>query len=233
MIKGVAFDFDCTLYERESIWEHLTSGFIDCFGPYITSSLSKEQVKEILRQGDTEGVIADDDWQGIFDRYCKYGLFHVPPSFSAFMDFIKTGFPPSIVLHDDAELCLSELRNMGIKIGMYTNGYSDYSRMKVRATGVDSLIDYFLCSGDIGIEKPDKRGFSVLAKGMGLKLEEIAFVGDHPSKDVLGAKNAGMTDIWIKALVPWPENMECATYTINNLSEVLDIIKEKNKSVIY
>ena len=88
MIKGVAFDFDCTLYERESIWENLTIGFIDSFGPYITPSLSEEQVKGILRQGDTEGVIADDDWKGIFDRYCNYGLFSEPPSFPAFMDFI-------------------------------------------------------------------------------------------------------------------------------------------------
>ena len=101
--------------------------------------------------------------------------------------------------------------------------------MKLHATGVDALVDYILCSGDIDIEKPDARGFAVLAEGMGLQLEEIVFVGDHPKNDVMGAENAGMTAVWIQALVPWPEGFAEPQYTVQTLNEVLFVVRAVNQ----
>ena len=228
MIKGVAFDFDCTLYNRERVWDRLSEGFVQRFGNYIEPSLSKNEVLEILRQGDAEGIANDDTWRGIFERYIRKGLFARELPFGDFYEFIKAEFPPAIVLHDDVADCIRELKKRGIKTGIYTNGVSDYGRMKLGATGVDALVDYILCSGDIDIEKPDPRGFAVLAQGMGLKLEELAFVGDHPQNDVMGARDAGMTAIWIEALVPWPEAFDMPEYRVCALREVLDIVSALN-----
>ncbi|MBE6970918.1 MAG: HAD family hydrolase [Ruminococcaceae bacterium] len=228
MIKGVAFDFDCTLYNRTRVWDRLTEGFITRFGKYINPSLSKADVLEILRQGDAEGIANDEKWQGIFERYIKKGLFSKELSFEKFYEFIKAEFPPAIVLHDDAMDCIEALRNRGIKTGIYTNGVSEFARLKICATGVDGCMDYILCSGDIDIEKPDARGFAALAAGMSLSIEEIAFVGDHPKNDVLGASNAGMMGIWLKDLVPWPSGFELPKYIVNNLSEILTVVEEIN-----
>lgn len=230
MIKGVAFDFDCTLYDRERVWDRLAEGFAVRFEKYIDPRLSKAQVHAILCRGDAEGIAHDDTWQGIFARYIQKGLFARELPFADFYDFIKAEFPPAIVLHDDAVDCLRRLRENGFQLGIYTNGVSDYARMKLHATGVDALVDYILCSGDIGIEKPAPRGFAVLANGMGLKNEEIAFVGDHPKNDVMGAANAGMTAFWIKALVPWPDGVAEPEHTVETLSEILgkvDVLNEK------
>lgn len=225
MIKGVAFDFDCTLYDRERVWDRLAEGFVVRFEKYIDPRLSKADVHAILRQGDAEGIANDDTWQGIFARYVQKGLFTRKLSFADFYDFIKAEFPPAIVLHDDAVNCLCQLKERGIKTGIYTNGLSDYARMKLRATGVDTLVDYILCSGDIGIEKPDSRGFAVLASGMNLENKEIIFVGDHPKNDVIGSSNAGMTAVWFKALVPWPDSIDAPKLVIKTLSEVLALVK--------
>lgn len=226
MIKGVAFDFDCTLYNRERVWDRLSEGFVHRFGNYIEPSLSKTDVFGILRQGDAEGIANDDTWHGIFERYIRKGLFARELPFADFYEFIKEEFPPAIVLHDDVADCIRELKKRGIKTGIYTNGVSDYGRVKLRVTGVDALVDYILCSGDIGIEKPDSRGFAVLAAGLGLKNEEIIFVGDHPKNDVIGAANAGMTAIWFKALVPWPDGVDAPEYAVAALSEILVILEK-------
>lgn len=226
MIKGVAFDFDCTLYDRQRVWDRLAEGFAARFETYIDPGLSRAQVHEILCRGDAEGIAHDDTWQGIFARYIQKGLFAQELPFADFYDFIKAEFPPAIVLHEDAVDCLRGLREKGFRLGIYTNGVSDYGRMKLRATGVDALVDYILCSGDIGIEKPDPRGFAVLAGGMGLKPEELAFVGDHPKNDVMGAANAGMTAIWLWALVPWPEGFDAPEHAVKMLSEVPAIVEK-------
>ena len=63
---------------------------------------------------------------------------------------------------------------------------------------------------------------------MGLQLEEIAFVGDHPKNDVLGAQNAGMTGIWIEAMVPWPGTIDAPEHSVKNLSEVVDLVSAMN-----
>lgn len=230
MIKGVAFDFDCTLYRRERVWDRLVEGFLVRFGPYITPSLSAADVLHILRQGDAEGIANDENWQGIFARYIRKGLFHTAPAFEAFFAFIEQEFPPAIVLHSDALECLRELKRRGLKTAIYTNGLSDYGRLKIRSTGIDRYIDYILCSEDIGIEKPDPRGFAVLAGGMGLKAEEIVFIGDHPKNDVLGSKNAGMTAVWIKALVDWPDHTARPAYTVQALSQLLTVIDAVNSA---
>lgn len=228
MIKGVAFDFDCTMYDRTGVWERLSRSFLTRFGKNINHSLSADAVLEILRQGDAEGIANDNNWQGIFARYIKKDLFAAEPSFEEFFAFIEAEFPSAIVLRPDTMKCLQELKRMGMKTGIYTNGLSDYGRLKIRATGIDGLMDHILCSGDINIEKPDARGFAVLAAGMGLQLEEIAFVGDHPKNDVLGAQNAGMTGIWIEAMVPWPGTIDAPEHSVKKLSEVIDLVSAMN-----
>ena len=228
MIKGVAFDFDCTLYRRESVWDRLVEGFVDRFESYIDPRLTKADVLAILRQGDSEGIANDDTWQGIFGRYIQKGLFAGELSYADFYAFIKAEFPPAIVLHADAVDCLGELKRRGLKTAIYTNGLSDYGRLKIRAAGVEPYMDYLLCSEDIGIAKPDPRGFAVLAEGMGLKAEEILFIGDHPKNDVLGAQKAGMTGVWIKALVDWPEEMDPPVYAVGTLGELPAIVDAIN-----
>ena len=228
MIKGVAFDFDCTLYDRERVWDRLAEGFTARFGPYIAPGLSPREVLDILRRGDAEGIANDDNWQGIFARFIEKGLFRTAPAFADFFAFIEAAFPPAIVLHADAVDCLGELKRRGLKTAIYTNGLSDYGRLKIRAAGVEPYMDYLLCSEDIGIAKPDPRGFAVLAEGMGLKAEEILFIGDHPKNDVLGAQNAGMTGVWIKALVDWPEEMDPPAHTVRTLGELPAIVDAIN-----
>ena len=94
MIKGVAFDFDCTLYRRESVWDRLVEGFVDRFESYIDPRLTKADVLAILRQGDSEGIANDDTWQGIFGGTSKRVSLPESCPMRTSMRLLKRSFPP-------------------------------------------------------------------------------------------------------------------------------------------
>ena len=58
----------------------------------------------------------------------------------------------------------------------------------------------------------------------GLAAEEVVMIGDSWNSDIQGAINAGIDQIWIhKSKDPLPEE-QSATYLVQSLSEVMEIL---------
>jgi putative hydrolase of the HAD superfamily len=92
----------------------------------------------------------------------------------------------------DAEDLLVSLRRSGIRVGVLTNGSQRQQVSKLQAIGLHDLLDVVLTAEGIGIWKPDRRAFELLAEQLGVAPAECLFVGDHPDQDVAGALSAGM-----------------------------------------
>ena len=75
---------------------------------------------------------------------------------------------------------------------MLTNGPSEIQRRKLRATGVDELVDAICISEELGVAKPDVRAFDHAAAAVGVAPADAAMVGDSLPNDVLGALAAGL-----------------------------------------
>ena len=56
--------------------------------------------------------------------------------------------------------------------------------------------DTVIISGAFGAHKPDVSIYEKAARDLGLKCEEIAFIGDTFATDIVGAVRAGMMPIW-------------------------------------
>lgn len=86
-----------------------------------------------------------------------------------------------------------------IKLAVITNGPSDHQWSKVKALGVENWIhkDNIIVSGDLGINKPDKRIFEHTEKKLNLNKNKLFFIGDSLENDVIGANNADWNIIWI------------------------------------
>ena len=67
----------------------------------------------------------------------------------------------------------------------------------IAVLGIESLFDCIVLSGELGIQKPDRRIFDHTAKLLGVTNEECVFVGDDPDSDISGALNAGMEADWL------------------------------------
>ncbi|MEI3526170.1 MAG: HAD-IA family hydrolase [Eubacteriales bacterium] len=83
-------------------------------------------------------------------------------------------------------------------LGIITNGPSEHQRDKVRALGLERWIpmERIWISGDLGIGKPHKEIFAAAQDKLGLKPEELCFVGDAYGHDILGARGAGWKAVW-------------------------------------
>lgn len=88
--------------------------------------------------------------------------------------------------------CMEALRRMGLRLGVISNIISRTVVPHFLAEyGLTDFMECVVTSSATGIRKPSAEIFRVAEREMGLKPEELAYVGDTISRDVRGARNAG------------------------------------------
>lgn len=96
---------------------------------------------------------------------------------------------------------LQVLREAGIPMAVLSNW--DYELgLVLRSLQLDGFFEFILTSAEIGTEKPDPRFFEcglerARAVHPGLAARDCYYIGDHYEKDVLPARAAGLTPIWL------------------------------------
>ncbi|WP_031013919.1 HAD family hydrolase [Streptomyces sp. NRRL F-5727] len=68
---------------------------------------------------------------------------------------------------------------------------------KLRALGVRDHFEAVLCAAELGSAKPAAEAFHAACAALGLAPHEVAYVGDRPDIDALGAQEAGLHGIWL------------------------------------
>jgi len=120
----------------------------------------------------------------------------------------------------EAEAVLDDLAR-DHRLGLVTNGAPDVQRGKLAGTTLASRFATIVISAELGIAKPDARVFDVALKALGVDPADAAMVGDSPSRDVAGARNAGLRSIWIdRGLEPAKPDDAVPDARIRSLSEV-------------
>jgi putative hydrolase of the HAD superfamily len=84
-----------------------------------------------------------------------------------------------------------------------TNGNADLQRI-----GIHAHFAHHICARDSGMAKPDARIFLAAAERLGVPAQQILHVGDDPSMDVAGARDAGLRTAWLnREGARWPDDM--------------------------
>ena len=77
-------------------------------------------------------------------------------------------------------------------------------------------------SSDIGIIKPSPKIFSKAIEELDTDISEVVYIGDSLRRDVEGAKNFGMSAIWIKDEQKMNSNLNVQPdFIINDLQDML------------
>ena len=229
MIKGIAFDFDHTLYDRDATYEKLLDGFMEYFAEYLREGITREEVLETIQRCDRTGIYKDAHWEGIYRDTLESGIFAKHPTYEVYYEgFLENNYPENIVLYEDTLYALDTLRRKGYKVGILTNGPSAYQRGKVERVDLHYHVDAVVVGGDLPDPKPHKDAFAETCRRMGCTLEECAYVGDHPINDVDGARKAGMTGIWFRSVGIWFPEIEPAEYAVDALGELPALLEKIN-----
>ena len=105
-----------------------------------------------------------------------------------------------------------------------TNGFVEVQYEKFDKSGLRNCFSHIVLSEEVGCQKPNPRIYEEALRMNGLQAEEVVMIGDSWNSDIQGAINAGIDQIWIrKSKDPLPEG-QSATYLVQSLSEVMEIL---------
>ena len=165
MIKAIVFDLDDTLIPET---EYVKSGFRAIakeFGSELYEKLWKlfcEDRKNVYQRA------------GFSEEQCKRCI-----------EIYRNHFP-DIKLDKETEETLVSLKEKGYKLGIITDGRPGGQRNKIKALGLDKVMDYIIVTDELGGEefrKPNPKAFEVMREKLQVEFDEMMYVGDNPKKD--------------------------------------------------
>ena len=80
----------------------------------------------------------------------------------------------------------------GIRLGVISNNNSRAIECTLPLLGASRCFDFFVVSGEVGVEKPDAGIFRHAAEVGGVATEHCVHIGDSRTLDYEGARNAGV-----------------------------------------
>ncbi|MCR5761797.1 MAG: HAD family hydrolase [Treponema sp.] len=188
-IKAIAFDIDGTLYPSWRLYTRIAGYFLH----HIQFFLKYNKVRHVLHH--TAPLPDFFEYQA---RLLAEEM-HVTTEFAKdqINEICYEGLKPyfyEIKPYSNVYQSICAFKAAGLKIGIL----SDFPpEQKGRLWGLRSLCDVCIGSEESGALKPSIYPFAILAEKLGVKPEQILYVGNSIKYDVLGAKNYGMKTAYL------------------------------------
>jgi putative hydrolase of the HAD superfamily len=193
--KLALFDLDNTLFDRANAYRAWARWFVETRG---------------LGQADVEWFCEMDE-DGFADRRTVWRKakerFRLAESVDELLASYRSATLEACKPTRPVLDALESLRERGWRIGIVTNGPMPRQAEKANRLGLSPFLDAFCGSGELGVEKPDRRIFDEAIRRCadGGPLDQAAswMVGDAPIPDIAGGRAAGLRTIWLNRGRSW------------------------------
>lgn len=215
--KAVLFDLDGTLFDRDASFLELVQAQ---YYEFLT------EIAGVSKEAFVRRVVEFDE-HGYADKFAVYREvateFSLPQSLATRLTghFHRT-YALFSKCFPEVPATLTDLRRLGMRLGIITNGSTNMQERKVHELGIADLIDELLISEKEGLRKPDPRIFERALGRFGLSAAEAWYVGDHPTVDIRGAFDAGLTPIW--RCTPYWKPPEVPCRAISSIDELMQML---------
>lgn len=135
-------------------------------------------------------------------------------------DYVKSAPYKTNLFPDTIEVL--EYLNEKYSLHIITNGFEETQHLKLKNSKIDHYFDHVITSERSGFKKPDERMFHFSLRHTNARSETSIMIGDSLEADVLGAKNAGMHQVYFN-----PEEKkheEELTHEVKGLKELIGIL---------
>lgn len=202
MFRAAVFDLDDTLYDYEGLNEQAIAALCD-FTCGKLEILESEFYGAYYRGRDeTKRLLGKTGASHNRLLYCQRTLEYLnkmPVGLALDMYEIYWGYMlKHMCLRDGAMDLLKYCKERGLKIGICTDLTAHIQHRKIKALGLETLVDVIVTSEEVGVEKPDSAIYSILLEKLSVPPKEVIFIGDSLEKDVLGPQRMGMCGVWFR-----------------------------------
>jgi putative hydrolase of the HAD superfamily len=223
-LQAIVFDLDDTLYSER---DYVLSGF-KAVANWAAVNLGIEQDRgyDTLFDLYVAGVR-----NNTFNQWLEIHQIENTAIVPKLLDVYREHSPTISPFGESIDLL--KMLTKSYKIGLVSDGYLQVQQLKWAALGLDSFFDAVVFSDSLGREnwKPSTTPFKLVLEQLNIAPEFSVYIGDNPRKDFLGARQLGMSTIWVKRsdseygnLQP-PSSEHYPDLTIDSLSQVLDLVK--------
>jgi putative hydrolase of the HAD superfamily len=129
--------------------------------------------------------------------------------------------PTKKTLFPDTVEVLNYLSAKEYRLHLITNGFENTQHHKLRSAGIDSFFHEMITSEGSNSLKPHPEIFEYALAKTGAEKKESIMIGDSMEVDILGARNAGIDQVYVNHTGN-PEKGD-ATYTVYALKELMEI----------
>lgn len=108
---------------------------------------------------------------------------------------------PDISLYSGVTDMLGRIRKSGKHLGIITDGRPEGQRAKIKALGLEGLVDKIIVTDELGgseFRKPNKLAFELMQSYFNVPFDKIVYIGDNLKKDFVAPELLGMKAIFFK-----------------------------------
>ncbi|WP_237981522.1 HAD family hydrolase [Bacillus thuringiensis] len=223
MIRAVLFDLDGTLLDRCQSLEQFIHDQYNRFSFHLMNIEKSEYCSRFLELDNNGYTWKDTVYATLLS---EYNITTLTPE-QLLHDYI-TNFQHHCIPFQNMHELLQRLTQKNIKIGIITNGFTDFQMNNLRALNIHTYTNTILVSEAEGIKKLHPEIFERALKKLDVKAEECLYVGDHPENDVLGSEQVGILGVWKRDSF-WDDFEH--PRVVNDLLEVLSFLEVKMKTI--
>ena len=129
---------------------------------------------------------------------------------------------PGVV--EGAHEAMRYLRERGYRLHICSNGFHEIQYRKLRVSNLEQYFDSVILSEDAGANKPQKQFFDYAFAQTGADPATTLMIGDNFQSDILGAKAAGIDQLFFNRHPDTFTPTEPITYQIRSLSELRQLL---------
>ncbi len=219
-VRAICFDLDNTFWDVMPVIARAEQAMYDFLAlkyPRVTAAMTVEMLRKAREETARAYPQMAHDFtflrrQTLADHAREFGYAEAMAD-EAFGAFIQAR--NEVVLYDDVLPGLEQLKPH-FRLFTASNGNADLKRI-----GLAHYFERSLAAREVGALKPDPLLFHKVIEGTGLTPQQVVYVGDDPSLDVVGARAAGMHPVWInRDRLEWPAEFGAPVHTVRTLYEL-------------